>query len=150
MLLEQLVAIILNADDSVADCQTSSDETSIGLLDLSVLVNLCHKNFVVLFLLMRSVNISQFTRKIKNFGMLATKMLIILSEDMHAPSERELHNFLRLSFVGIDGCIKHWNVTQLRHIVEFLLDSKEHCGLHNAMLSYEHYFEDMERLLNVS
>ena len=142
-----LVPIIQNTD---SESLNSAEELSNGYLALSTLINFCHKNYDVLFLLMRSINISQFTRKIKDHGMLATKLLILLSEDQNSPSEKELHSFLRSSFAAVELSTRNWNVTQLRHVVEFLLDSKEHMGLHKVMLNYEHYCEDIEKLLNVS
>lgn len=142
VLLEQLVEIVYQATDE--------NEEMDAELSLSILINLCYKNFVVLFLFLRSVNISSFSRRIQNYGMLANKMLIILSEDIHSPDKKELHSFLRSSFTAVDDCIKNWNVPHLRHIVEFLQDSKAHSGLHQAMLCYEHYCEDIEKLLDVS
>lgn len=142
VLLEQLVHIVYQA--------TEEGEETHAQLALSVLINLCYKNFVVLFLFLRSVNISTFSRRIQNYGVLANKMLIILSEDIHSPDQKELHLFIRSCFATVDECIKHWNVPHLRHIVEFLKDSKAHSGLHQAMMSYQFYFEDIEKLLDVS
>ncbi|XP_064547140.1 uncharacterized protein LOC135434472 [Drosophila montana] len=146
VLLEHLVDLV----HSVEDCDpnaTDVDNTQ-AQLALSILVNLCYKNFVVLFLFLRSVNISSFSRRIQNYGLLAYKMLIILSEDVHAFEQRELHTFLRTAFAGMEDCLKQWHVPQLRHIVDFLLDAQCHAGLQRAMLSYAHYCEDIERLLN--
>ncbi|KAI8125142.1 hypothetical protein CVS40_4727 [Lucilia cuprina] len=140
VLLEQLVQIVYQA--------VEEGEEMHAQLSLSILINLCYKNFVVLFLFLRSVNISSFSRRIQNYGMLANKMLIILSEDIHSPDQKELHLFIRSSFAAVDDCIKHWNVPHLRHIVEFLRDSRAHSGLHQAMLCYEHYCEDIEKLLD--
>ncbi|XP_005179196.1 uncharacterized protein LOC101892379 [Musca domestica] len=140
VLLEQLVHIVYQA--------TEEGEETHAQLALSVLINLCYKNFVVLFLFLRSVNISTFSRRIQNYGVLANKMLIILSEDIHSPDQKELHLFIRSCFATVDECIKHWNVPHLRHIVEFLKDSKAHSGLHQAMMSYQFYFEDIEKLLD--
>ncbi|TMW42812.1 hypothetical protein DOY81_012108 [Sarcophaga bullata] len=140
VLLEQLVQIVYQSADEGEEMEAQ--------LSLSILINLCYKNFVVLFLFLRSVNISSFSRRIQNYGMLANKMLIILSEDIHSPDQKELHSFLRSSFTAVDDCIKNWNVPHLRHIVEFLRDSKAHSGLHQAMLCYEHYCEDIEKLLD--
>ncbi|TDG38760.1 hypothetical protein AWZ03_014818 [Drosophila navojoa] len=146
VLLEHLVDLLHNLEE----CDTSA--TSVGnsqaQLALSILVNLCYKNFVVLFLFLRSVNISSFSKHIQNHGLLAYKMLIILSEDVHSLEQRELHTFLRTAFAGIEDCLKQWHVPQLRHIVDFLLDAQCHAGLQRAMLSYSHYCEDTERLLN--
>ncbi|KAH8343352.1 hypothetical protein KR059_008691 [Drosophila kikkawai] len=151
-LLEHLVEIVHGLDGGEGGAGSGATgavaEDSHALLALSVLVNLCYKNFAVLFLFLRSVNISAFCRRIQSYGLLAYKMLIILSEDVHAFEQRELHTFLRTAFAGIEDCLKHWNVAQLRHIVDFLLDSQCHAGLHRAMLSHSHYCEDVERLLN--
>lgn len=153
-LLEHLVDIVHGVDGGEGGSGNAAAgavaDDSHALLALSVLVNLCYKNFAVLFLFLRSVNISAFCRRIQNYGLLAYKMLIILSEDVHAFEQRELHTFLRTAFSGIEDCLKHSNVAQLRHIVDFLLDSQCHAGLHRAMLSHSHYCEDVERLLNVS
>ncbi|XP_016985945.2 uncharacterized protein LOC108049314 [Drosophila rhopaloa] len=140
-LLEHLVEIVHGSGDD--SCTTTGGSTA-----LSVLVNLCYKNFAVLFLFLRSVNISAFCRRIQNYGLLAYKMLIILSEDVYAFELRELYTFLRTAFAGIEDCLKHWNVAQMRHIVDFLLDSQCHAGLHRAMLSHTHYCEDVEKLLD--
>ncbi|KAH8235398.1 hypothetical protein KR038_006724 [Drosophila bunnanda] len=151
-LLEHLVEIVHGLDGGEGGAGTGAAgavaDDSHALLALSVLVNLCYKNFAVLFLFLRSVNISAFCRCIQSYGLLAYKMLIILSEDVHAFEQRELHTFLRTAFAGIEDCLKHSNVAQLRHIVDFLLDSQCHAGLHRAMLSHSHYCEDVERLLN--
>ncbi|XP_055916123.1 uncharacterized protein LOC129948981 [Eupeodes corollae] len=117
-------------------------------LALSILINLCYKNFPVLFLFLRTVNISSFSRKITSYGVLANKMMIILSEDINSPEVKELHVFVRATFGTIDECIKTWNVPYLRHVVEFLLDSKTHKSLHLAMTTYESYCDDIERLLD--
>ncbi|XP_075152771.1 uncharacterized protein LOC142226572 [Haematobia irritans] len=140
VLLEQLVEIVYQSSEEGEELH--------GQLALSILINLCYKNFVVLFLFLRSVNISSFSRRIQNYGMLANKMLIILSEDIHSPDQKELHLFLRSCFASVYECIKTWNVPHLRHIVEFLKDSKAHSGLHHAMLSYQFYFEDIEKILD--
>uniref|UniRef100_A0A1I8P1G6 Protein CIP2A n=1 Tax=Stomoxys calcitrans TaxID=35570 RepID=A0A1I8P1G6_STOCA len=140
VLLEQLVQIVYQASEEGEELHAQ--------LALSTLINMCYKNFVVLFLFLRSVNISSFSRRIQNYGMLANKMLIILSEDIHSPDQKELHLFLRSCFAAVDECIKTWNVPHLRHIVEFLKDSKAHSGLHQAMLSYQFYFEDIEKVLD--
>ncbi|KAH8235939.1 hypothetical protein KR032_011046 [Drosophila birchii] len=151
-LLEHLVEIVHGLDGGEGGAGPGPAgavaDDSHALLALSVLVNLCYKNFAVLFLFLRSVNISAFCRCIQSYGLLAYKMLIILSEDVHAFEQRELHTFLRTAFAGIEDCLKHSNVAQLRHIVDFLLDSPCHAGLHRAMLSHSHYCEDVERLLN--
>ncbi|XP_017115009.1 uncharacterized protein LOC108137666 [Drosophila elegans] len=154
-LLEHLVEIVHGtADGSSATTGGSGhhhnddEDDSLTLLALSVLVNLCYKNFAVLFLFLRSVNISAFCRRIQNYGLLAYKMLILLSEDVYAFELRELYTFLRTAFAGIEDCLKHWNVAQMRHIVDFLLDSQCHAGLHRAMLSHSHYCEDVEKLLD--
>ncbi|EDW26533.1 GL12931 [Drosophila persimilis] len=144
VLLEHLVDIVHNVEGDTDDAQPPPH----ALLALSILVNLCYKNFVVLFLFLRSVNISSFCKRIINYGLLAYKMLIILSEDVHAFEQRELHTFLRTCFAGIEDCLKNWNVAQLRHIVDYMLDSKDHAGLHQAMLSHSHYCEDVEKLLD--
>lgn len=142
LLLEELVQLV---------CQVvkESGETQ-AQLALSILINLCYKNFVVLFLFLRTVNISSFSRRIQDYGILANKMLIIVSDDIYSPDQKELNIFLRSSFAAIAECIKSWNVPYLRHIVEFLKDSRSHSGLHQAMLCYECYCEDMEKLLDVS
>lgn len=147
-LLEHLVDLVHSVDE--CDANTTDVDDSQAQLALSILVNLCYKNFVVLFLFLRSVNISSFSRRIQNYGLLAYKMLIILSEDVHALEQRELHTFLRTAFAGMEDCLKQWHVPQLRHIVDFLMDAQCHAGLHRAMLSHTHYCEDIERLLNVS
>ncbi|XP_017016076.2 protein CIP2A [Drosophila takahashii] len=153
-LIEHLVEIVLgtesgsNGSNNGGNGASSDDDDSHALLALSVLVNLCYKNFAVLFLFLRSVNISAFCRRIQHYGLLANKMLIILSEDVYAFELQELHTFLRVSFAGIEDCLKHWNVAQLRHIVDFLLDSQCHAGLHRAMLSHSHFCEDVEKLLD--
>uniref|UniRef100_A0A1A9W1T0 Protein CIP2A n=1 Tax=Glossina brevipalpis TaxID=37001 RepID=A0A1A9W1T0_9MUSC len=139
-LLGQLVQIVYQASEKGEDVQAQ--------LALSILINICYKNFVVLFLFLRSVNISNFSRCIKNYGMLASKMCIILSDDICVPEQNELHLFLRSSFKAIGECIGSWNVPHLRHIVEFLKDSKSHIGLHQTMLNYKHYCEDIEKLLD--
>lgn len=148
VLLEHLVDLLHNVEECDATATDVDDPQA--QLALSILVNLCYKNFVVLFLFLRSVNISRFSKRIQNYGLLAYKMLIILSEDVHALEQRELHTFLRTAFAGMEDCLKHWHVPQLRHIVDFLLDAQCHAGLQRAMLSYSHYCEDIERLLNVS
>ncbi|XP_022214518.2 uncharacterized protein LOC111068983 [Drosophila obscura] len=145
VLLEHLVDIVHNVEGESDD---GAQPPAHALLALSILVNLCYKNFVVLFLFLRCVNISSFCKRIINYGLLAYKMLIILSEDVHAFEQRELHTFLRTCFAGIEDCLKNWNVAQLRHIVDYLLDSKSHAGLHQAMLSHSHYCEDVEKLLD--
>lgn len=142
VLLGQLVQIVYQASEKGEDVQAQ--------LALSILINICYKNFVVLFLFLRSVNISNFSKCIKNYGMLASKMCIILSDDICVPDQNELHLFLRSSFKTIGECIKSWNVPHLRHIVDFLKDSKAHSGLQQAMLSYKNYCEDIEKLLDVS
>ncbi|KAH8273348.1 hypothetical protein KR018_005319, partial [Drosophila ironensis] len=154
-LMETLVSIVLGEEGDGGKAagngklgEDVEEEDSHILLALSVIVNICYKNFVVLFLFMRSVNISAFCRRIQNYGLLAYKMLIILSEDVHGFVRHELHMFLRTAFAGIEDCLKHWNVAQLRHIVDFLLDSRCHAGLHRAMLSHAHYPEDLEKLLS--
>ncbi|EDW90792.1 uncharacterized protein LOC6530134 [Drosophila yakuba] len=150
-LIEHLVGIVLSTDDGSSSASGGSirdDDDSQALLALSVLVNLCYKNFAVLFLFLRSVNISAFCSRIQNYGLLAYKMLIILSEDVYAFEQSELCTFLRMSFAGIEDCLKHWNVAQLRHIVDFLLDSQCHAGLHRAMLSHGYFCTDVEKLLN--
>ncbi|XP_034651629.1 uncharacterized protein LOC117890708 isoform X1 [Drosophila subobscura] len=144
VVLEHLVDIVHNVEGDGDGAQP----TAHALLALSILVNLCYKNFVVLFLFLRSVNISSFCKRIMKYGLLAYKMLIILSEDVHAFEQRELHTFLRTCFAGIEDCLKNWNVAQLRHIVDYLLDSQSHAGLHQAMLSHSHYCEDVEKLLD--
>uniref|UniRef100_A0A0A1WDC2 Protein CIP2A homolog n=1 Tax=Zeugodacus cucurbitae TaxID=28588 RepID=A0A0A1WDC2_ZEUCU len=140
VLLEQLVNFIYQA--------TEDSEDTLAQLALSVLINLCYKNFVVMFLFLRSVNISNFTKRIQSFGMLASKMLIILSEDTYTPNQKDLEIFIRSTFATVEECIKSWNVPYLQHLIEFLLDSKSHTCLHRSMLSYTHYCEDVERLLN--
>ncbi|XP_053957334.1 uncharacterized protein LOC128862698 [Anastrepha ludens] len=140
VLLEQLVNIIYQAAEE--------DEDGLAQLALSVLINLCYKNFVVMFLFLRSVNISNFTKRIQSYGMLASKMLIILSEDTHTPNQKDLDLFIRSTFAAAEECIKSWNVPHLRHIIEFLLDSESHACLNHSMLSYTHYCEDVERILN--
>ncbi|KAH8421348.1 hypothetical protein KR009_002421 [Drosophila setifemur] len=151
-LLEYLVEVVHGvggeAENGTGSGEPEDEANSHALLALSVLVNLCYKNFAVLFLFLRSVNTSAFCRRIQNYGLLANKMLIILSEDVHAFEQRELHNFLRTAFAGMEDCLKNWNVAQLRHIVDFLLDSQCHAGLHRAMLSHTHYCEDVEKLLD--
>ncbi|XP_017055618.1 uncharacterized protein LOC108097673 [Drosophila ficusphila] len=152
-LIEHLVEIVNGQEDGSGAAANGSvrnddEDNSHALLALSVLVNLCYKNFAVLFLFLRSVNISAFCRRIQNYGLLACKMLIILSEDVYVFEQRELHTFLRTAFAGIEDCLKHWNVAQLRHIVDFLLDSQCHAGLHRAMLAHGHYCEDVEKLLD--
>uniref|UniRef100_A0A1B0GCH4 Uncharacterized protein n=1 Tax=Glossina morsitans morsitans TaxID=37546 RepID=A0A1B0GCH4_GLOMM len=141
VLLGQLVQIVYQASEKGEDVQAQ--------LALSILINICYKNFVVLFLFLRSVNISNFSKCIKNYGMLASKMCIILSDDICVPDQNELHLFLRSSFKTIGECIKSWNVPHLRHIVDFLKDSKAHSGLQQAMLSYKNYCEDIEKLLDL-
>ncbi|XP_055853365.1 uncharacterized protein LOC129917071 [Episyrphus balteatus] len=125
-----------------------AEEENQSQLALSILINLCYKNFPILFLFLRTVNISSFSRKITNHGVLANKMMIILSEDINSPEVKELHVFVRATFGTIDECIKTWNVPYLRHVVEFLLDSKTHKGLHLAMRTYDSYCDDIERLLD--
>ncbi|EDV44644.1 uncharacterized protein Dana_GF20464 [Drosophila ananassae] len=153
-LLEHLAEIVHGVEDGsengngTSSSKADEEENSHALLALSILVNLCYKNFAVLFLFQRIVNISGFCRRIQNYGLLAYKMLIILSEEVHAFEQRELHTFLRTAFAGMEDCLKHWNVAQLRHIVDFLLDSQSHAGLHRAMLSHSHYCEDVEKLLD--
>ncbi|XP_017081624.2 uncharacterized protein LOC108114949 [Drosophila eugracilis] len=150
-LIEHLAEIVLGTEDSSSATNSGSarvDDDSHCLLALSVLVNLCYNNFAVLFLFLRSVNISSFCKRIQNYGLLAYKMLIILSEDVYAFELPELYTFLRMSFAGIEDCLKHWNVAQLRHIVDFLLDSQCHAGLHRAMVSHKHFCEDVEKLLD--
>jgi len=154
-LIEHLVGIVLGTSDGASASNGGSsvrddDDDSHALLALSVLVNLCYKNFAVLFLFLRSVNISSFCRAIQTYGLLAYKMLIILSEDVYAFELQELFTFLGMSFAGIEDCLKHWNVAQLRHIVDFLLDSQSHAGLHRAMLSHSNFCADVEKLLDVS
>ncbi|EDW82373.1 uncharacterized protein Dwil_GK25769 [Drosophila willistoni] len=150
-LLEHLVDIIHNVDgDEGNPTSIASDAGEVdaqALLAVSILVNLCYKNFVVLFLFLRTVNVSSFCKRIQNFGLLAYKMLIILSEDVHPFEERELHTFLLMAFAGIEDCLRQWNVAQLRHIVDFLLDSRSHAGLHRAMLCHTHYCTNVEKLL---
>ncbi|XP_017486472.1 PREDICTED: uncharacterized protein LOC108374923 [Rhagoletis zephyria] len=140
VLLEQLVNIIYQAAEE--------SEDGLAQLALSVLINLCYKNFVVMFLFLRSVNISNFTKRIQSYGMLASKMLIILSEDTHTPNQRDLDLFIRSTFATIEECIKNWNVPYLQHIIDFFVDSKAHTCLHRTMLDYKNYCEDVERLLN--
>ncbi|XP_002137998.2 uncharacterized protein [Drosophila pseudoobscura] len=144
VLLEHLVDMVHNVEGDTDDAQPPSH----ALLALSILANLCYKNFVVLFLFLRNVNISSFCKRIINYGLLGYKMLIILSEDVHAFEQHELHTFLHACFVGIEDCLKNWNVAELRRIVDFMLDSKDHAGLHQAMLSHSHYCEDVEKLLD--
>ncbi|ALC49213.1 CG12702 [Drosophila busckii] len=147
VLLEQLLALLHSMEEQ--DANDSDLGNSHAQLALSILVNLCYKNFVVLFLFLRSVNISSFSHSIQHYGLVAYKMLIILSEDVHALEQRELHTFLRTGFAGIEDCLKQWHVPQLRHITDFLMDApSSHGGLQRAMLSYAHYCEDVERLLN--
>ncbi|XP_034473673.1 uncharacterized protein LOC117781058 [Drosophila innubila] len=146
VLLEHLVDLVHSVEE--CDANSTDVDSSHARLALSILINLCYKNFVVLFLFLRSVNISHFSRRIQNYGLLAYKMLIILTEDVHALEQRELHTFLRTAFAGIEDCLKQWHVPQLRHIVDILLDAQCHTGLHRAMLSHTHFCEDIERLLN--
>ncbi|KAH8386899.1 hypothetical protein KR093_003346, partial [Drosophila rubida] len=148
VLLEHLVDVVHSVEDADGDANTSDVDNSHAQLALSILVNLCYKNFVVLFLFLRSVNISSFSRRIQHYGLLAYKMLIILSEDVHCFEPRELHTFLRTAFAGMEDCLKQWHVPQLRHIVDFLLDAQCHAGLQRAMLSHTHFCDDIERLLN--
>ncbi|KAL7744249.1 hypothetical protein ACLKA6_009210 [Drosophila palustris] len=146
VLLEHLVDLVHSVEE--CDANTTDVDSSHAQLALSILINLCYKNFVVLFLFLRSVNISNFSRRIQNYGLLAYKMLIILTEDVHALEQRELHTFLRTAFAGMEDCLKQWHVPQLRHIVDILLDAQCHPGLHRAMLTHTHFCEDIEKLLN--
>lgn len=135
----------LEAGDNIDDKEELQAQMA-----LSILINICYKNFTVLFLFMRTVNISQFSRYIQKYGMLASKMLIILSEDIHSPDRPELNAFIKSSFVSIGECLKAWNVPQLKHTVEFLKDSQAHKELHQAMLYYRDYYQDVTNLLDVS
>ncbi|KAH8290072.1 hypothetical protein KR044_007030, partial [Drosophila immigrans] len=148
VLLEQLVDVVHSVEHDEDAANASDVDNAHAQLALSILVNLCYKNFVVLFLFLRSVNISSFSRRIQHYGLLAYKMLIILSEDVHCLEPRELHTFLRTAFAGMEDCLKQWHVPQLRHIVDFLLDAQCHAGLQRAMLSHTHFCDDIERLLN--
>lgn len=162
VLLKQLIDIIYEVNDKgsvntqrtqleMADNNIEVDDEELqAQISLSILINICYKNFVVLFLFLRTVNISQFSRHIQRYGMLANKMLIVLSDDIYSPDRNELNAFLKSSFASIGECLKTWNLPQLKHTVEFLKDSRSHKVLHQTMLSYRDYSQDITNILNVS
>ncbi|XP_050085411.1 uncharacterized protein LOC126571152 [Anopheles aquasalis] len=88
-------------------------------LALSILVNLCQQDISNTFVLMRNTPISEFCRRIKDFGLLACKMYTVLEQNDHM-KEMDLHYLLRMSFGEVRLILASKNSFSLRHVVDFL------------------------------
>ncbi|KAL5281085.1 hypothetical protein ACFFRR_004854 [Megaselia abdita] len=133
----------------LVDCIYCDDfDETISRLATSVLINLCHKNFCVTCLLLRTVNISSLSRRIMSCGVLASKMMIILAEDLDVPSPKEMEKFIKSNFHASKESLNTWDVPQLTHIVDFIVNSETNKDFHSAVKGYLSYEEEIKDLLD--
>lgn len=132
----------------LVDCIYCDDfDDTIMKLATSVLINLCHKNFCVTCLLLRTVNISSLSKRILSCGVLASKLMIILAEDLDVPSSKDLERVVTSNFHAIRDSLNTWDVPQLTHIVDFIVSSETNRDFHGAVKNYSNYEENVRDLL---
>ncbi|XP_053692480.1 uncharacterized protein LOC128740926 [Sabethes cyaneus] len=95
------------------------DKTELVTLALSILVNLCYMNLPMTYLLTKNISISSFCGKIKQFGLVACKMYIILEKNDYL-KEMDLHYLLKMSFKEVRNVLASGNSFVLRHVVDYL------------------------------
>lgn len=133
----------------LVDCIYCDDfDEVINRLATSVVINLCHNNFCVTCLLLRTVNISSLSKRILSCGVLASKLMIILAEDLDVPSEKEMEKFIKSNFHATKDSLNTWDVPQLTHIVDFIVNSESNKDFHAAVKSYGTYDEEVKDLLD--
>ncbi|XP_055544317.1 uncharacterized protein LOC129729625 [Wyeomyia smithii] len=95
------------------------DKTELVTLALSILVNLCYMNLPMTYLLTKNISISSFCGRIKQFGLVACKMYIILEKNDYL-KEMDLHYLLKMSFKEVRNVLASGNSFVLRHVVDYL------------------------------
>lgn len=126
------------------------EEASLGSLALSVLINICYKNIPSIYLLLRVAHVSTFTKKIKPYGILAYKMLMIIDNYVDVPGVADIHNFIKKSLSDIGECFHSYNVPYLKHIVEFLTDTQNNQTMELTFRECHDFNADIDKLLEVS
>ncbi|XP_055614203.1 myosin-11 [Uranotaenia lowii] len=95
------------------------DKEELVTLALSVLVNMCYQNLPVTYLLTKNISISKFCGQIKQMGLIAVKMYIILERNDYL-KEMDLHYMLKMSFMEVTNVLATSNSFILRHVVDYL------------------------------
>ncbi|XP_058453857.1 uncharacterized protein LOC131431917 [Malaya genurostris] len=95
------------------------DRGELGTLALSILVNLCYMNLPMTYLLTKNIGISSFCGQIKQFGLVACKMYIILEKNDYM-KEMDLNYLLKMSFKEVRNVLTSRNSIILRHVVDYL------------------------------
>ncbi|XP_058819855.1 uncharacterized protein LOC131682423 [Topomyia yanbarensis] len=95
------------------------DKTELVTLALSILVNLCYMNLPMTYLLTKNISTSTFCGQIKQFGLVACKMYIILEKNDYM-KEMDLHYWLKMSFKEVRNVLTSRNSIVLRHVVDYL------------------------------
>uniref|UniRef100_A0A182Q9K5 Uncharacterized protein n=1 Tax=Anopheles farauti TaxID=69004 RepID=A0A182Q9K5_9DIPT len=116
MFIERLIQKLLSLIELNHEKQKRCE---VAQLALSVLVNLCYRDLSTTFVLTRNTNITGFCKQIKNFGLLACKMYIILEQNDYI-KQIDLHYLLRMSFEEVRLMLASQNSSSLRHVVDFL------------------------------
>uniref|UniRef100_A0A1Q3EWA3 Uncharacterized protein n=1 Tax=Culex tarsalis TaxID=7177 RepID=A0A1Q3EWA3_CULTA len=95
------------------------DKTELVTLALSILVNLCYRNLPMTYLLTKNISVSSFCGKIKELGLVACKMYIILERNDFM-KEMDLQYLLKMSFKEVRTVLASKNSFILRHVVDYL------------------------------
>ncbi|KAL1400892.1 hypothetical protein pipiens_007064 [Culex pipiens pipiens] len=95
------------------------DKTELVTLALSILVNLCYRNLPMTYLLTKNISVSAFCGKIKELGLVACKMYIILERNDFM-KEMDLQYLLKMSFKEVRTVLASKNSFILRHVVDYL------------------------------
>ncbi|XP_052864614.1 uncharacterized protein LOC128271211 [Anopheles cruzii] len=146
--VEKLIKKLLSV---IEQNHQASDRCELVQLALSILVNLCHRDLSTTFVLTRNTNISRLCNQIKQFGLLACRMYIVLEQNDYI-KEMDLHYLLRMSFEEVRLLLASKNSFSLRHVVDFLryvktLNDMRESEPVKAALTDEYFSRDVKEFL---
>ncbi|XP_055375866.1 uncharacterized protein LOC129608405 [Condylostylus longicornis] len=136
-LVKTLLAFIYSEDDDLAQHS------------LSVLVNICHRNFPVVCTLMRVVNISELCQKTKKYGVLASKLILILQINDLAVQKDDVECLIKKCFIDFETAIKKSDVSLLQHIIHFVQEINELEEYRAIIVEFPGFEKDFENIIQV-
>ncbi|XP_066586572.1 protein CIP2A homolog L [Prorops nasuta] len=129
-------------------------DEDIIIFSLGILVNVCYKNLIAVYSLMRTINTKLFIRHLIriqccniNIRVQCSKLLIILEQPNKSIPEKYILDFVSVTFETFLAALKNKDVLLLRHIIDFFNDVGQNEYSRSILITYPNYGKSVSKIL---
>ncbi|XP_050419664.1 uncharacterized protein LOC126832775 [Adelges cooleyi] len=134
----------------------SNNDKDLVSFSLGVLVNVCCKNKLAMFTLVKCTDSKSFMRlllKIQSNNIFIRvqvyKLLLVLEQVSGQVPHVDVNHFIDVTFAVLEEGLKLQNVCVLRHVVDFFVDICDHSHWKDSVVTYSNYKSKLTSLLQI-